>query len=139
MSVDKEAGQEVARAKRPGGERMIGTEGWDVGQTRVNDVLPLIESNLTIQEVAERLGISVEAACALVVASLKSKHKEGGGAKEEIALLEASFKPIEDGSLWEKDGVYYGREAAVQEAQLKLSEGETTTTRPSGSLSLGEG
>jgi orotate phosphoribosyltransferase-like protein len=40
--------------------------------TLLNHVLPLIESNLTIQEVAERLGISVEAACALVVASLRS-------------------------------------------------------------------
>jgi hypothetical protein len=122
MSVGKEAGQEVGRAKRPAGERAIGTEEWNVGQTRLNDVRPLIESNLTIQEVAERLGISVEAACTLV-ADLKSKHKEGGGAKEETALLEAGFKPIEDGSLWEKDGVYYGREAAVQEALRKLSEG----------------
>jgi DNA-binding CsgD family transcriptional regulator len=42
--------------------------------TKLNDVLPLIESNLTIQEVAERLGISVESACALVVASLKSSR-----------------------------------------------------------------
>ena len=42
--------------------------------TKLPDVLPLIESNLTIQEVAERLGISVEAACALVVASLRSNR-----------------------------------------------------------------
>jgi hypothetical protein len=50
-----------------------------VGQTRLNEVLPLIDSNLTIQEAAERLDISVEAACALVVAALpRSRHKEEG-------------------------------------------------------------
>jgi DNA-binding CsgD family transcriptional regulator len=42
--------------------------------TKLSDVLHLIESNLTIQEVAERLGISVESACALVVASLRSSR-----------------------------------------------------------------
>jgi hypothetical protein len=38
-------------------------------------------------------------------------------AKEESALLEASFVPLEedDGLLWEKDGIYYGRKAALQE------------------------
>ena len=40
--------------------------------TKVSDVLPLIESNLTIEEVAERLGISLETAWALVVASLRA-------------------------------------------------------------------
>jgi hypothetical protein len=42
--------------------------------TKLRDVLPLLKSNLTIQEVAERLGISVEAACALVVASIRSNR-----------------------------------------------------------------
>ena len=42
--------------------------------TKLSDVLPLMESNLTIQEVAERLGISVESACTLVVASLRSSR-----------------------------------------------------------------
>jgi hypothetical protein len=35
-------------------------EGIDA-DTKLRDVLPLIESNLTIKEVAERLGISVKA------------------------------------------------------------------------------
>ena len=39
--------------------------------TDPQDVLPLIKSNLSIPEIAERLDISVEAACALVVASLQ--------------------------------------------------------------------
>ena len=46
-------------------------EGIDA-DTKLRDVLPLMEIDLTIQEVAERLGISVKAACALVVASLRS-------------------------------------------------------------------
>jgi hypothetical protein len=41
---------------------------------KLNDVQPLIENNLTIEEVAEKLGISEEAACALVVASLRSSR-----------------------------------------------------------------
>jgi hypothetical protein len=45
-----------------------------VGQTKLDDVLPLIENNLTIEEVAEKLGISEDAACALVVASLRSSR-----------------------------------------------------------------
>ena len=43
-------------------------------QIKLNEVLPLIESNLTIEEVAEMLGVPVEAACALVVASLRSSR-----------------------------------------------------------------
>ncbi len=50
------------------------SEGTNAAQTKLHDILPLIESNLTIQEVAERLGISVEDACALVVASLRSNR-----------------------------------------------------------------
>jgi DNA-binding NarL/FixJ family response regulator len=37
--------------------------------TKLSDVLPLIDCELTIQEIAERLGISVEAVCALVAAA----------------------------------------------------------------------
>jgi hypothetical protein len=45
--------------------------------TKLKDVLPLIESNnLTTQEVAEKLGISVKVACALVVASLRSSSSQ---------------------------------------------------------------
>ena len=44
-------------------------------------------------------------------------------AKEKSALLEASFEPLEDdGVLWEKNGVCYGRQAALQEALRKLHE-----------------
>lgn len=61
--------------KRPADEHAIRrTEEMNAAQTTLNDVLPLIESNLTIEEVAEKLGISVEAACALVVASLRSSR-----------------------------------------------------------------
>ncbi len=43
-----------------------------ISQTTLNDVLPHIESNLTIEEIAEKLGISVEAACALVLAAIRN-------------------------------------------------------------------
>ena len=45
-------------------------------------------------------------------------------AKEKSALLEASFEPLaeDDGILWEKNGVCYGRQAALQEALRKLHE-----------------
>jgi hypothetical protein len=47
----------------------------------------------------------------------------GINAKENSTLLEASFKPLaEDGILWEKNGVCYGREAALQKALRKLHE-----------------
>ena len=41
-------------------------------QTNKQDVQPLIETELTIAEVAEKLDISFKAASALVAASLKS-------------------------------------------------------------------
>ena len=45
-------------------------------------------------------------------------------AKEKSALLEASFEPLaeDDGLLWEKNGVCYGRQAALQKALRKLHE-----------------
>ena len=43
-------------------------------------------------------------------------------AKEESALLEANFKPLENRLLWEKNGVWYGRQAALQKALRKLRE-----------------
>jgi hypothetical protein len=52
---------------------------------------------------------------------------EGVGirAKEEHALLKASFEPLENkGILWEKNGVCYGRQAALQETLRKLHEEE---------------
>ena len=45
---------------------------WYTGSTIMT--YAVIESNLTIQDVAQRLGISLEAACVLVVASLTSSR-----------------------------------------------------------------
>jgi hypothetical protein len=43
-------------------------------------------------------------------------------AKEENVLLEAGFEPLENGLLWEKNGISYGRQAALQKALRKLHE-----------------
>jgi hypothetical protein len=44
-------------------------------------------------------------------------------AKEESTLLGANFEALEDdGILWEKNGVWYGRQAALQKALRKLHE-----------------
>ena len=44
-------------------------------------------------------------------------------AKEESTLLGASFEALEeDGTLWQKNGVCYGRRAALQKALRKLHE-----------------
>ena len=68
-----------AGVERPADERSISksrrSEGISSAQTKLNDVVPLIESDLTIEEVAERLGISVEHACVLVLASLRSSSR----------------------------------------------------------------
>jgi len=46
-------------------------------------------------------------------------------AKEESALLEVGFEPLEDDRLlWEKNGVCYGRQAALQKACSALLEEE---------------
>ncbi len=50
------------------------SEGINAARTKLNDVQPQIESGLMIKDVAERLGISMQAACALVVASLRSRR-----------------------------------------------------------------
>ena len=68
-----------AGVERPADERAISksrrSEGINSAQTKLKDVVPLIESDLTIEEVAERLGISVEDACVLVLASLRSSSR----------------------------------------------------------------
>ena len=47
----------------------------------------------------------------------------GINGKEESSLLEAGFEPLEkDGMLWEKYGVCYGKQAALQKALRKLRE-----------------
>jgi hypothetical protein len=50
------------------------SKGMNVGQIKLNDVLPLIENNLTIAEVADKLGIAEETTRALVAASLRSSR-----------------------------------------------------------------
>jgi orotate phosphoribosyltransferase-like protein len=60
--------------ERPADERATRRLEGVNADTKLSDVLSLFESNLTILEVAERLNISVEAACALVVASLRSNR-----------------------------------------------------------------
>jgi hypothetical protein len=49
-----------------------GLGGISAAQTRLNDVLLVLESELTIAQAAEELGISVEATSALIEASLRS-------------------------------------------------------------------
>ena len=56
------------------GQAIRRLEGMNAAQTKPNDLLPLNEDNLTIAELAEKLGISEEAACALVVASQRSSR-----------------------------------------------------------------
>jgi hypothetical protein len=51
------------------------SKGMNVDQIKLNDVLPLIENNLTITEVSEKLGISEETSCALVAASLRGSSR----------------------------------------------------------------
>ena len=68
-----------AGVERPAEERAISksrrSEGINSAQTKLKDVVSLIESDLTIEEVAERLGISVKDACVLVLASLRSSSR----------------------------------------------------------------
>ncbi len=52
--------------------------------------------------------------------------------REDFALVAAGFEPTEEeGTLWRKDGVLFGREAALQRARKQLSENITTTRKPS--------
>jgi hypothetical protein len=51
-----------------------GEKGMNVAQTNPKEVQPLMETNLTVTEIAEKLGISVEDACALTAAALRSSQ-----------------------------------------------------------------
>ena len=59
--------------------------------------------------------------------SKQSNHQK---IREDSTLEKASFKPVEGDLLWEKNGVLYGREAALQRAWQKLrnEEGEDDTS-----------
>jgi hypothetical protein len=108
----------------PADRHVIGTDGLDANQTQLKDVLPLIENNLTIDGIAERLDISVESACALVAASLRGwQDRATDGTidgferlreEENAVLIEAGFKPAGGTDLWHKGAVCYGRVAALQ-------------------------
>ena len=104
---------------------MGAVEKMNANPTNPQDVLPLVKSNLSIPEIAERLGISVEAACALVAASLSRGSTVPPLTRDEAfasplrgnddsVLLGAGFVPVERGNLWWRNGTYYGREAALQ-------------------------
>ncbi len=98
----------------------------NANQTNPQDVLPLVKSNLSIPENAERLDVSVEAACALVVASLRGSRAPARTSEGEAVaaspqretdnamLLRAGFEPAEGSNLWRRNGTCYGREAALQ-------------------------
>jgi hypothetical protein len=49
-------------------------EGMNPAQTNPRDAQPLMEMHLTVAEVAEKLGISLEAACAVIAAGLGSNQ-----------------------------------------------------------------
>ena len=43
--------------------------------------------------------------------------------REDFALVAAGFEPTEEeGTLWRRDGVWFGREAALQSARKVLSD-----------------
>ena len=97
----------------------------DANQTNPQDVLPLIKGNPTIPQIAERFGISIEAACALVVATLRAGRTPLRTSEDEDAasppretdnaiLLSAGFEPAEGSELWRRNGRLYGREVALQ-------------------------
>ena len=101
------------------------TSRMDANQTNPQDVLPLIKSNPTIPQIAERFGISIEAACALVVATLRASRAPLRTSEDEDAasppretdnaiLLSAGSEPAEGSELWRRNGRLYGREAALQ-------------------------
>jgi hypothetical protein len=53
-------------------------EGMNPAQTNQKDVQPLMETHLTVPEVAEKLGLSLEAACALIAAATGASRAESG-------------------------------------------------------------
>jgi hypothetical protein len=45
--------------------------------------------------------------------------------RENFALVAAGFEPNEEGTMWRKDGVWFGREAALHSARKQLTENTT--------------
>jgi hypothetical protein len=51
--------------------------------------------------------------------------------REDFALVAGGFEPTEEeGTLWRKGGVWFGREAALQSARKDLSENITAKRKP---------
>jgi hypothetical protein len=51
--------------------------------------------------------------------------------REDFALVAAGFETTEEeGTLWKKDGVCFGRDAALQSAQKELAEYTTAKENP---------
>jgi hypothetical protein len=51
--------------------------------------------------------------------------------REDFALVAAGFEPTEEeGTLWRKDGVLFGREAALQRARKDLSDTQPRRGKP---------
>jgi hypothetical protein len=106
----------------PADRYVIGTDGLDANQTKLKDVLPLIENNLTIYGIAERLDISAESACALVAASFLGRQDMATvrfqrlREEENAVLVEAGFEAVGGTDLWHKGAICYGRDAALQNA-----------------------
>jgi hypothetical protein len=51
--------------------------------------------------------------------------------REDFALVAAGFEPTEEeGTLWKKDGVCFGREAALQSARKELAKYITAKENP---------
>ncbi len=51
--------------------------------------------------------------------------------REDFALVAAGFEPTEEGTLWRKDGVCLGGEAALQSARKERAEYITATRETS--------
>ena len=60
--------------------------------------------------------------------------------REDLALVAAGFEPTEEeGTLWRKDGVWFGRQAALQSASKELRGGARTMTRPNEQMPVQSG
>jgi hypothetical protein len=59
--------------------------------------------------------------------------------REDFALVAAGFEPTEEGTLWRKDGVWFGREAALQSAHKERRAGARSMTPPNEKMPVKSG
>lgn len=54
--------------------------------------------------------------------------------QEDFTLQAAGFRPTEEGTMWRRDGVWFGREAALQNArkQLRANDEDAAVEEPYG-------